>query len=683
MKILKYIALPLLAIATLVGCQKDPELQVTDKGPEMSVVEVDAEAYFGGNIHFEVSMQDRLPLSTLKAQLFFDDEMVNETVIRTKSNGTYEGTIQVPFGADIPDGDARLALVGQNIQFGLTTINQTVAVYRPRPDKIYLVMGDEELEMSRQENYLYSVTSDFPQKPKGYFRTDALDDDGTIATFGWQGGSVAWDSTADIPFSNAVAGEYAITFDLLSFEASPFLKLMFAGSELSLRDGSDSQYIAAVALTKGEAYTLEGLDISAWTIDPDWFTKNEDGSLVCNVIDGYYLVQFDTDAEYVSAMTCDAAGVPAMFDTATGKGALYLVGEGLGKPNLAGAPGWVPEKGLCLAPVAADKHQITGVAGLNMKADAINFKFFGQNNGWGPVELKGDVLSSTSDVILVGTGSEADGGNGVDSGNVVLQEGKTFEAGGVYTFTVTWSAGTATLEVVQVGTIELPKEDLAINGTVLEQADASNYYGLFTLNQGDVLVPTGFGDLSAWWADTNYVDVTASGLKFKPVSGTYKIMANTDLKAVSFKRVNADGTDATLADDGSGAIWLMGWGVGVPSQDFQPGWNPGSAYCMPEIQDGVYMLTGYAGPEKESSVGQYFRYDYISMKCFHQNGWGGEIKPDTGELTSDYVYLKDDGNIELIDATNAPLEENGLYRFIIDASNGKSDIAMSFVKVQQ
>ncbi|MBO5217009.1 MAG: DUF5121 domain-containing protein [Alistipes sp.] len=673
MKILKYIALPLLAIATMVGCKDDPELRVTDQGPQMNVVAVDAEAYFGSNIHFEVTMNDVRPLSTLKAQLFFDEEMVAETVIRTKENGTYEGTVLVPFAPAIPDGTAKLALVGQNIEFGLTTIEQDVAVYRPQPEKIYFVSGDQEYEMARQSDYLYSVTAEFPQKPKGYFRTDELDVDGTIATFGWKSGSIAWDSTADIPLSNAVAGEYPITFDMFSFEATPFLKLMFAGSELGLRDGSDSQYIAAVALKQGETYTLEGLDISAWTIDPDWFTSNGDGSMVCNVIDGYYLVQFDTAAEYVSAMTCDAAGVPAMFDTATGKGALYLVGEGLGKPNLAGAPGWVPEKGLCLAPVAADKHQITAIAGLSMKADGINFKFFGQNNGWGPVELKGDMLSCTSDLILVGQGVD-----GYDSGNVYLQEGKTFEPGGVYTFTLTWNGGTGTFEVAKVGQVELPKEELSINGTLLEQIDAANYAGVFELKQGDMLVPGGFGDLSAWYADTNYVSLTAQGLQFLPMDGYYKISVNTDTKMVLFKRVNADGTDATLADDGSGAIWLMGWGTGLPSLDFQFGWNAGEAYCMPEVRPGVYQLIGTAGPEKGSSFGQYFRYDYLSFKYFHQNGWGGEMTAENTTLVSDLIAVK--GNLELADGVQ--LVENNVYCLVIDASAGKDNVVVTFTEVE-
>ena len=674
MKILKYIALPLMAMATLVGCQDDPEIRITDQGPQMTVNAVDSKAYFGANIHFEVAMTDSRPLSTLKAQLFFDEEMVNETVIRTKTDGTYSGTVQVPFAKDIPNGTAKLLLVGQNIEFGLTTIEQQVAVERPQPEKIYLVMGEEELEMTREEGYLYSVISSFPQKPKGYFRTDALDAEGTIATFGWQNGAVAWDNTNDIPFSNAVAGEYAITFDMHSFIASPFLKLMFAGAELSLMANTDSQYAAVVAMEQDKSYVLEGLDISSWNIDSDWFALEADGSLKSKVINGTYRVIVDTSAEYITAMTCDAAGNAAKFDTATGKGALYLVGEGLGKPGLAGAPGWTPEKGLSLAPVAEGVYQITGVAGLNMKADGINFKFFGQNDGWGPVELKGDMLSCSHDLVLVGTGSADAGGNGVDSGNIQLQADKTFEPGGVYTFTVTWTGGAGVLTVSQNGTVELPKEDLKINGTTLEQADAANYSGILILKQGDAITPAGFGDLSAWWVDTNYVAVAASGLTFKPVDGTYKVMVNTDAKTVLFKRVNADGTDATLADDGTGAIWLMGWGVGAPSLDNQFGWNPGAAYCMPEIEPGKYVFAGLAGPEKGSKVGQYFRYDYLSFKYFYQNGWGGEMSADNTTLNSELVAMP--GNVEL--ASGVQLEENKAYVLVIDASAGKDNVVMSF-----
>lgn len=455
MKRLFFLAAAAFAWAGITGCQEEKTLETTDKGPVMEVVSADDVACFGGNVHFSVSMKDPVALSTLKAQVFFDDEMVAETVIRTKADGTYEDVVQVPFAADVPDGTAKLKLVGQNIKFGVTTIERDLRVSRPTPDKIWLVMDDgSKQEMTRQSGYLYSVTASFPQKPKGYFLVEDLDADGTDATFGWSSGSVAWDTESLIPFSNAVAGEYAITFDLLSFEASPFLTLKFGGVEMSLMEGADSRYSTVLPMKQGEAYGMDGLDISEWTADSDWFSREADGTLKSAVIDGYYLIIADTEAQVISAMTCDASGNYAKFDTATGKGALYLVGDGLGKPNLAGAPGWVPENGLCLAPVAEGVYQITGIAGLTMKADGINFKFFGQNDDWGPVELKSSLLSSSDETVFVG-----DGSNGADDGNISLQTGKTFDTGGVYVFTVTWSGGSGVLTLTKNGEVEIPKED--------------------------------------------------------------------------------------------------------------------------------------------------------------------------------------------------------------------------------
>lgn len=660
-----FLAAAAFAWAGITGCQDEKTLETTDKGPVMEVVSADDAAYFGGNVHFSVSMKDPVALSTLKAQVFFDDEMVAETVVRTKADGTYEDVVRVPFAADIPDGTATLRLVGQNIKFGVTTIERDLRVSRPTPDKMYLVMDDgSKKEMTRQSGYLYSVTASFPQKPKGYFLIEDLDADGTDATFGWSSGAVAWDTESLIPFSNAIAGEYAITFDLLSFEASPFLTLKFGGAEMALMEGYDSRYSAVLPMKQGVAYEFEGLDISEWTIDSDWFSREADGTLKSLVIDGNYLVIVDTEAEVVSAMTCDASGNYAKFDTATGKGALYLVGNGLGKPTLSGAPGWSPEKGLCLAPVAEGVYQITGVAGISLKADDIDFKFFGQNDGWGPVELKSNLLSSTDETVFVG-----DDNNGADDGNIKLQTGKTFDTGGVYVFTITWSGGSGVLTLTKNGEVEIPKEDITINGTALTQADASNYYGVFELKQGDKLVPGGFGDLSGWWADTNYVTLDGSALKFIPVSGHYKISVNVDNKTVFFKRTDVDGNDVKLGDDGSGALWCLGWGIGVPNLDSQFAWNFDTAYCMPEVRKGVYQIAGYAGPEKGSSVGQYFRYDYLSFKFLGSLSWDDQFT--ASDVVLDGGFLAGTGNIEL--ASGKQLVEGKAYVLTVDVSKGRSE----------
>ena len=166
MKTLKYIALSLLVAASTTACKDDPELLTTDVGPEMTVVSADASGVYGGKVDFEVTMTDRYALSTLKAQVFFDDEMVAEEVIRTKSDGTYTGAVTLPFYKNIPDGEATLRFVGQNVRFGTTTVDRPLAVSRPKPAYLTFFLDDAEYRMEPTGNdYEYAVTDEFPQKP--------------------------------------------------------------------------------------------------------------------------------------------------------------------------------------------------------------------------------------------------------------------------------------------------------------------------------------------------------------------------------------------------------------------------------------------------------------------------------------------------------------------------------------
>ena len=127
-----------------------------------------------------------------------------------------------------------------------------------------------------------------------------------------------------------------------------------------------------------------------------------------------------------------------------------------------------------------------------------------------------------------------------------------------------------------------------------------------------------------------------------------------------------DGTEATLAE---GALWLMAWGVAHPVMTSQLAWNPGSAYCMAEVEPKVFQMTGVAVEETDgTTVGGRFRYDYISMKYFHQDGWGGEM--GTVTFTEEAAkYLAQPGNIEL--ASGVKLTKGATYRLTIDLNDGE------------
>lgn len=659
------------------GCQQEMQLETTDKGPVIEILSADTEALFGTDVNFKVSISDEIALSTVKAQIFFDEEKVAETIIRTKENGEYEGAVTVPFAAEIPDGTATLKIIGQNIKFGVTEIEQDLKVTRPRPDKIYLVLEDgSELDMTLKQDYLYTVTSSFAQKAKAYIR---IEQDDCSGTFGWRSGknsAIVWDSTELIPFSNSTAGEYQITFDLYSFVGTPFLTLTFGDSknqsELSLAEGSESRYITTVNIVKDSLYTLEGLDTSDWTIDPDWFTRNEAGKFQPAMINGNYCVVADVDAKALSAITCDADGNAATFNTDSKKGAMWLVGDGLGKPSLAATPGWKPENGICLSPVADNEYQITAIAGVTLKTSGINFKFFGQNNGWGPVEFnnKGDYkISCDNDLIFIG-----DGTNGADAGNIQLTEGKKFERGGIYVFKITWSGNDGTLTLEKTGSVELPPVVVAVNGNTLSD-DGDAYSGVISLKKGDDVTISGLDDISDYYIDPDFID----GQKFKAADGLYKVaLKYAGHKYATFTRMKDETTVGTIDEH---TLWLMGWGVAHPVMNKQMGWADGTPHAMAEVEDMVFEFSGTAVADEhdDTTIGGRFRTDYLSFKYFGQNGWGREkgkiLDKDvnnTVQLTERAAALiKDAGNFELADGVT--LEAGATYVLRIDLSKTASE----------
>lgn len=119
MKNFKYYLMALASIAMLNACSDDDPVP---GNPTMDFQAEPSSALFGDSLPFTIKASDAdVPLSTLKAQLYFSDEMVSETVIRTKVSGQeYNGKIYVPYLANIPNGTATLKFILQNINFTIT-----------------------------------------------------------------------------------------------------------------------------------------------------------------------------------------------------------------------------------------------------------------------------------------------------------------------------------------------------------------------------------------------------------------------------------------------------------------------------------------------------------------------------------------------------------------------------------
>lgn len=675
MKTLKYIALSLLVAACTTACKDDPELLTTDVGPEMTVVSVDASGVFGGQVNFEVTMTDRYALSTLKAQVYFDDEMVAEEVIRTKSDGTYTGAVTLPFYKNVPDGEATLRFVGQNVRFGTTTIERSLPVSRPKPAYLNFVLDEVEYRMEPTDNpYEYAVTDEFPQKPQGYISTPGLDDAGSVVTFGYdtETAGIVADSTDPIPFANSNAGEFTITFNLLTFEGSPFIKLLFGDTEMTMLD-NDNYYIVTT-LTQNQTYSLTGVaDFGDWNVDVDFFERKDASKpedLTFLPMTGMYKVTANFKHSYLKIEAMKSSTELATLND-DGSGAIWAIGDtNIGKPSTKNSASWSPENGgLCLARVEAKKYQLTLVAGISLNASSFDFKFFHQKT-WGG-EFGGDDITTASSIVKIS-----------DSGNLGLVEGKTLDLGGIYRFTVDITGGNtaAVLTVEKIGEQELPPADITVNGTKMTQIDVDNYQIDLDLTQGQTLTLGGDDVFTPAWINPDFFEVaSATSVKLVPVTGKYRITANLATKVIDALVLNADGSGlATLGDDGHGAVYFIGYGIGSPAAVNQPGWTTEKGVCVPESASGIYKMTAQAGEEGSTILGQRFRVSGWSGKFFKNRGWDGMGAFSLASGAEAFLSIAGDGNIEI--ASGVTLEEGATYELTLDVTAGNDKPVLSLVK---
>ena len=420
-----------------VSCDKEPELKVTDKGPDMKI-SIPESTLMGASLPFEINLNDKIPLSTLKASLSFDGTVVSDITIRTKESGVYKDTLHVPFLANVSDGQADLKFVGQNIEFGITEQTLQVNVSRPIFDYMTLISNDgKEYRLDKtSEKYVYSYTGELPAKVYSRIVSSQFGDDKRTITFGYKNNAIAEGGTSYIPFSNGLPGTYTITFNTLSLASSPFVVVKVNGVEAVNMEKKDEipaeSYGAIVEFTQGQTFTIEGHKpgFSDWTIDPDYLEAINPvkGEFKFLPVKGTYRVVLQTSNKFIrispTTSTTDlTAGYPVLNDDFSG--GLWIIGdETIGKPVGSGVS-WNPEiGGLCCSQIEPKKFQITLVAGKNIGIEVgKGFKFFFQRT-WGGELRKG----SYSEVNIPAEFGITDDGNiGVAS---------TLAAGDTYRFIV-------------------------------------------------------------------------------------------------------------------------------------------------------------------------------------------------------------------------------------------------------
>ena len=163
--------------------------------------------------------------------------------------------------------------------------------------------------------------------------------------------------------------------------------------------------------------------------------------------------------------------------------------------------------------------------------------------------------------------------------------------------------------------------------------------GVQNLKQGESYTFTGTDN---YYVNSSFFTKNADGTyTFRAVNGTYQIQANNDLKYLQVRPTKADGSLATLQSDGTGAVWIIGNGIGFPTvSDNQVGWTTDKAIAMAQVGDLTYEIKGVVGKEFGST---------IDFKFFGQAGWGIEFKGSAG---SDYAISTTKGILNVGTGSN-------------------------------
>lgn len=433
-----YIILALAGILAMNSCSDDEFLS---GNPDMEFITGKVSALYGDSLPFTIKASDiDVPLSTLKAKLFYGEEQVSETVIRTKTSGSdYSGKVFVPYYPNIIDGRATLKFVLQNIHFTTTEMEQEVVLSRPDFPYVTLVdeMGEEYL-MKRQSLYNYSVTGRFPQDLKAYIKTPKVGENGNELTFGWDNDNLLAEgkNVNPITFSGTAKEPYEVTFNALTYEVTPLVNVLFDGEKMIAQDANT--YLIQKSFTQGQSIVVSGIDMNGWWINPDYFTKESDGMLTFLPMDGKYRVVANMKQKYFGVTRMDGDKEATLSED--GHGAIWLLGWGVGSPSLDYQFGWNEGQAYCVPEISSKKYQFMVTAGpehgssigQRIRTDYLGCKFYFQN-AWG-----GEF--SNSNQLTVAAGSESLI-KVLDSGNIEFADGASLEEGATYVLTVDLTAG--------------------------------------------------------------------------------------------------------------------------------------------------------------------------------------------------------------------------------------------------
>lgn len=216
-------------------------------------------------------------------------------------------------------------------------------------------------------------------------------------------------------------------------------------------------------------------------------------------------------------------------------------------------------------------------------------------------------------------------------------------------------------------------------------ADNLEYDGQFV--QGRKYSFTVPADLQQdFWVDPDYFTANGDGTyTFNAVDGNYHIKVYTDRKGMQMWATDDNKQPLALADDGSGALWIIGDdGLAKPSYTniSGQGWwtDTDHALCFAQVKPKVYQIT--------VTVGQQLRAGSINFKFFGQAGWGTEFHgtADAHHIsTTNSIFLIGDGsgghdNGNLYLSSDDAIKNGETYVLTVDLTQGNANGILTVTK---
>lgn len=216
-------------------------------------------------------------------------------------------------------------------------------------------------------------------------------------------------------------------------------------------------------------------------------------------------------------------------------------------------------------------------------------------------------------------------------------------------------------------TIKLNLFDLSISPTgSAAVVSVAEYKKGQTMEFGNVV------DVNSWTIDPDFFDVDkeSKAVTFRAIDGLYKMEYDTKSMFIRVEPMKDAQTPLSLAEDGTGAVWLIGSSFGKP--EIGPSWNTETgAYPAAPVESKIYEFT-LAVPGQLAVSGAEFKF-------FHRKGWEGEFKkPDFKKIDLSPAFeMTDAGNIKAVD-----VKSGKGYKIILDLTEGINKAAVSYEEVE-